>query len=211
VQRYLWIALVLTSCAKSSKEPAPASGGANESKPPPAEPATTATPPAPGSAEALEHARTGASLGVSADTTAFDEPDATGSVNRNRRGGTKGDTAGAPGGPGPAKPMAAGAKIGAVTVDGKPAPDALTQAVVVRGSDVQACYAKAGKPDLKGAVEITFSVMPTGALGHAKVKSTTIKNVSLEACVVGVIQGIKLTKPLGTSETKATVSITFGP
>ncbi len=217
MQRYLWLALALTSCAKSSKEAGPASTGAGEGNasqaPAPTAPAATATPtPAPGSGnEALEHARAGASLGVSAETDAFDETTGDGGqLNQRRKGEEKekaiADPKGGGGGGGPIK-AAVQATIGAVTVGGKPAADPLVQAVKVRVSDVQACYDKAGKPELSGALEITFTVLPTGALADAKVKSTTLKNMAIESCVVGVIQGIKVAK--GAAETKASVAITF--
>lgn len=207
MQRYLWLALALTACAKSAKEAAPAKEQPPPPPPPPmavsptvgAQSSAGATGGAPGGGTdqgALEQARSNASLGVSADTTAFD-PIGSGS-ERPKDGPTM-----------MRRPVSTQAAIGAVTVDGKPAPSALSQAIKVRVSDVQACYDKAGKADLAGALEISFSVLPTGALASASVESTTLKNMAVESCVIGVLQGIKLAKPLGTTETKARVAISF--
>lgn len=218
VQRYLLLALVLTSCAKSAKEaPTSSSGdGAKQTQtqpPPPPPPTQSPPPPPPPPAEpvvggstgadqgAVEHARSSASLGVSADTTAFDPIEQGSGTDRRKQ---------MPLPPAGAKGKASThAAIGAVTVDGKPAPDALAQAIKVRVSDVQACYDKAGKPELAGTLEISFAVLPTGALANASVESTTLKNMAIESCVIGVLQGIKVAKPLGPTETKARVSLSF--
>jgi hypothetical protein len=220
VQRYLWIALVLAACAKSAKDPGPTSsssdtasqstqstppvGGGQPSPPPPlGDPGDTGA-----DKTALDHARSGASLGVSADTDAFEPLPGAGTVAEGGKQPPRPDRKVEPKGA-DGKPAAIQATIDAVTVDGKAAPAALAQALKVRVSDVQACYDKVGKPGLAGTLEISFAVLPTGALTTASVQATSLKNMAVESCVIGVIGAIKLAKPLGPTETKATVAIKF--
>lgn len=181
----------------------------------------------PSADEIKEATRNGAMLGPSAPTSAFDPLPEEGSAakaspNGSRRGATVASGGGGGGGGAgsgvrvapPPEPLAQSgyeAKIGAVTVDGKPAPDALAHAIRVRSSEVQACYTKTlGKQaDVRGAMKLTFTVVPTGAITTAAVETTSVKNMELESCVVGVLQKIKLAKPLGTANIAAAVTITF--
>ena len=176
----------------------------------------------------MEAARNGAILGPTAETHSFDPiEDKTGGAPKVGGGGGGGDAAKG-GGPKTATATAAKetpspessrrggvvalfATVGDVKIDGKPAPAALTKALVLHVTDVQACYDKATtKPTAAVGLTIAFTVAASGQLSSVAVERSTLKNVELEGCIVGVIQKIKLAAPLGTDEVHGTTRVSFG-
>jgi TonB family protein len=59
------------------------------------------------------------------------------------------------------------------------------------------CYEKklAGRPELAGKIAVSFKIGPTGAVADASVRSTSMNNVDVEACTVGVIRSLKFPPP----------------
>jgi len=176
---------------------APTGGGATT--PDPAQPPPPPPPPGGGPAgDPKEDLRNQASLGPSAPTSAFDPID-----------GTKPDKGGPPESPKVDPKTLLRAKVGAVTLGGKPAPEALTRALKIRVSEVQACYDRApNKPTKAAQVKLSFKLVET-QLVAPRVDTSTLKNVELEGCIVGVVQETHLDKSLGTDTPVGTVIITF--
>jgi hypothetical protein len=89
----------------------------------------------------------------------------------------------------------------------------LSTAVAAKTSDLDACYANARKANAKlaGSIELVFSVDADGNISSVTVKSSSVKNKALEACVKNVTKLVKLDKSLISAKTtKASVVIAFG-
>lgn len=104
-----------------------------------------------------------------------------------------------------------GTTIGRVTLAGSPAPDELSRLIRTRNAEVQACYTKslASFPELVGKLDITFVVAASGAIGEVTIEASTVKNLPLESCVVGVLQKARLETPVKAEDTPGAVTITF--
>jgi hypothetical protein len=184
------------------RSPEPVVGGSQTQPPPP--------PPDPGTdtASAKDHSRSDAVLGPTNDSHAFDPIE--GGSDKGGRDAKKvkttggGETANTPKTTPPPKDASKDVRVVSITAaDGKPAPAAVDQTLRTHLSEVKACYDK--YPTITGTLALTFTVNGAGALTGATVKSSTVKKIELEACVIGVLQTLKLAKPLG-AETKAVVT-----
>jgi hypothetical protein len=190
VQRHLVVATLLfaAGCAKRADK------GSAQSAPTP-EPAAATGGAAPGNGSALEAARNQASLGASAPTSAFEplddkgkDPKAVMSAPTVKRGREQYEVA------------------LSVTVADQPAPPVLTAVLTTSEPQLRACFEK--RPSATGVLRIAFTVLPTGTLSAVNTVKTTVKDVDIEACIIGVIGTLKLGKPLAATETKAVVELT---
>jgi len=229
VLRWALIVVALSACAKKKEDRAPAAVEAKEPAKPEPTPVTEAPKLEQGERsredEAKEAMRNGGGLGPSAETDAFDT-DPTGgegsdsaTKKKTKTGSgsaattTKGkDNSPIVGGDGTrgAEPTLY-AKVGEVFVDGKPAPAALSKALVLSVSEIQACYDKVpNKPTKASGFKLAFSVGSDGVVSSVSVENSTVKNLLIETCVGTVIGRIKMNPPPAT-EIKATARVSFGP
>ncbi|HMK73282.1 MAG TPA: AgmX/PglI C-terminal domain-containing protein [Myxococcaceae bacterium] len=79
-------------------------------------------------------------------------------------------------------------------------PDSITQVVRAHQPEIQECYEKMlamRKEKLQGKLLTRFLITPAGTAKSAQVlkKGTTLKDKDLDACVVGVLQGMVFPKP----------------
>lgn len=111
-------------------------------------------------------------------------------------------TAGAPG-PGVGAPDAPAGSIGG-TIGGEPilpnvivlgalSTDAVTGTVGMHKGQVDACYAASAKttPGLAGKVLVTLRIQRDGRVQDATITSTSLRDPNTEACLAGVLLGVR--------------------
>lgn len=72
-------------------------------------------------------------------------------------------------------------------------------------SEIRACYEEGlrRKPDLTGTVTVAFEINGMGRLNHARVKSSTLGDPSVEACMTGRMMDWQFPQPRGGVTVKA--------
>lgn len=103
--------------------------------------------------------------------------------------------------------------LGAVVLDDKSSGAAVTTALTKRLDELVACYQDAlGKaPALGGALTLSFTLKPDGTFAEVAVKTSALKDDSLETCLVDSVKAAKLGKPVSTSPVKGSISMTLSP
>jgi outer membrane biosynthesis protein TonB len=78
--------------------------------------------------------------------------------------------------------------------------DQIADTVKAHIPDVKFCYDEAlkKKPDVEGEVDVTITVLPTGAVSDVKKANTTAKFPPLEDCLVTKVKAWQFPKPAGT-------------
>jgi hypothetical protein len=73
----------------------------------------------------------------------------------------------------------------------------INKVVMARKNAIRACYARQlqRNPQLAGKIIIRWEIDSAGLVEQAKVKSTTMRNGSVEDCIVRQIQNLKLPRP----------------
>jgi hypothetical protein len=169
------------------------------------EPATAAAPTDPAAA-AKEAARAEGVLGHT--TNQFGDPG-----DLQAKGGGEGN------GKAQAQPVVGGATpVGTLTfgkvvlpnkTDGAP----ITAALTKRLDELQACYQDAlgTTPALAGALTLAFTLKPDGSFDAIAVASSTLKDESLETCLIDSMKSAKVAKPIGKAPLKGSISLDFHP
>lgn len=73
------------------------------------------------------------------------------------------------------------------------------------------CYERqlSAQPDLFGKVAVKFEIGPTGQVGFAKIGDTTLKNSTVEGCILNRIAGWKFPTPQGGTKVLVTYPFLF--
>jgi hypothetical protein len=201
VNRLVALGLVIVAgCAKKEGSPAKQ------------EPAAAAPTGAADPAQAKEAARASGVLGpTTADFEGAGEPAG------KQKGTAPGDT-GANRSAEP-QPVVGGAvptgklTFGKVVLVGKTDGAPVTAALTKRLDELQACYQDTlgSNPAVSGELTLAFTLKPTGAFDAVSVSASTLKDESLETCLVDSVKSAKLDKPMGKTPVKGTISIAFQP
>jgi hypothetical protein len=196
VNRLVAIGLVIVAgCAKREAAPAKQESAA----PAPA----SATDPATAAKEAAR------ASGVLGPTTAdFEKGAGPADTGPTRSGG---DIAAQPvtGGAPPAGKLT----FGKVELAGKKDGAVVTAALTKRLDELQACYQDTlgNNPTLTGELTFAFTLKANGAFDAVSVSSSTLKDESLETCLLDSVKAAKLDKPMGKVPVKGSITIAFQP
>lgn len=126
------------------------------------------------------------------------------------------------GGPG-AQPIVGGGanlgtvKLGKVELVGKGdvarVDAAVTNALTKRLDELRACYQDTlgTKPNLAGHLTLTFTIKPDGSFDAVSASTSTLKDESLETCIIDSVKAAKLAASLGKAPVKGSLAIGFLP
>jgi TonB family protein len=89
--------------------------------------------------------------------------------------------------------------------DGELDQAAIAQVVRSHSRDVRRCYEKGlrSNPNLSGRVDVTFTIAVSGRVSTARVARSTIGDEAVQACILGVVRGMRFPKP------KANVTVNY--
>ena len=78
---------------------------------------------------------------------------------------------------------------------------------------IRYCYEKSLKidPTMSGKIVVSFVITPEGTVSEASIKSNTLKNEDIKACLLKVIRSMKFPAPKGGGIVKITYPFVFSP
>jgi outer membrane biosynthesis protein TonB len=87
-------------------------------------------------------------------------------------------------------------------------------ALLAHRDEFRLCYEReinAENPSMQGRVSTSFVIGSSGAVNQAGVKSTTLKNASVERCILTVIKRIQFPIPKGAGMVEVSYPFKFSP
>jgi len=79
--------------------------------------------------------------------------------------------------------------------------DAIRKVIVEHITAIRHCYNEglASDPELAGKLVTRFTISTSGAVSHAEIRASTLPAPAVEACIVGVLEGLVFPAPTGGS------------
>ncbi len=95
------------------------------------------------------------------------------------------------------KKVVASIQTGEFDTSGSLSADAIRQVVQKNLKKIKLCYNRelSKNPDLKGKIEVSFDIGPDGKVKNYKIKSSSMKNKTVEDCMLKRIRRFKFPKP----------------
>ena len=89
----------------------------------------------------------------------------------------------------------------------------VSAALTKRIDELRTCYLAAlrTKPTLAGHITLTFTIKPNGSFDEVAASTSTLKDGSLETCIIDSVKAAKLATSLGKAPVKGSISIGFLP